>query len=42
MRQCGAVDSEREFVGGLGESCETNNGHIRFVTVQFEEVGLHM
>ena len=40
-RPSGVIDGEAEVVRGYGEGFGTDVDHVRFVTVKFEEVGLH-
>ena len=39
-RQSGAVNSEEEFVSGFGDVFGSNKHYIKFMTVQFRDVGL--
>ena len=40
-KQGGVVDGEAETVCGFGEGFGADNDQVRFVTVEFEEVGPH-
>ena len=41
LRMCGVVDGEAEVGTGFSEGFGTDDDHVRFVTVEFKEVGLH-
>lgn len=37
----GVIDGEAEVVSGFGDRFGTSDDHVWFITVQFDEVGLH-